>query len=127
MRNYEEFSKWLKINSFLKKHFPKKSRRYRELREQVFKDEEREEHSLYQTAEGFYNLFHSRDVFYSLERDLLNKEGISPEDGKKVICGAVICSLLDFLSESKTDYTSLLENTVGIEPAVYLMANHENI
>jgi hypothetical protein len=124
MKKYELLTEQLKFIVFLNKNLLKGSKEYDDIIQQTKKiKEDTAKQYLYKTGEGYYELIHTENAFHHCKR-ILTKDGIEGNKTKELICGAVVCSLMDFVLKPKKPIVDLhheaLEEKLGIEYVEYL-------
>jgi hypothetical protein len=124
MKKYELLTEQLKLNVFLNKNLLGGSKEYQDIMNQTkkIKEEEAKQH-LYETGNGYYELIHTENAFHHCKR-ILTKDGIEGNKAKELICGAVVCSLMDFVIKPRGTLVEMhheaLEDRLGIEYVEYL-------
>jgi hypothetical protein len=126
MKKYELLTEQLKLREFLNKKLPEGSQEYQDIKQHIKKIKEGEaKQDIYETGIGFYELIRTDNSFHHCKR-ILTKDGIEGNKAKDVICGAVICSLMDFVLKPNNNLVEMhheaIEERLGIEYVEYLEA-----
>jgi hypothetical protein len=125
MKKYELFVKQLKLKEFLTKTLIEGSPEYKDIKKQSSEINEKiTKQNLYKTGLGYYELIRTDNSFYHCKR-ILKKDGVEDNKIREVICGAVVCSLMDFMLKPTNKnliemHYKALEEILGIEYVEYL-------
>jgi hypothetical protein len=124
MKRYELISNQLGLITFLNNNLPERSKQYEDIRKNIKNSNQNiSKENLYKTGLGFYETVKTENSFHHCKR-FLTKEGVDGREAKKMISGAIVCSLIDYILKSKQSAESIhnevLEDKLGIEAIVYL-------
>jgi hypothetical protein len=99
-RKYQVFADQLKLAPFLNKNLQYDSQEYLDIKIKILSSDPESRESLYKTGTGYYEKIRTENSFNHCKA-ILKEDGIEEDMREKVIGGAVVCSLIDYVLKPK--------------------------